>query len=503
MMQIARGSMRARIGLAAVLGALAALGLAPFGVWPLTLVALLFVPALLIAARTPWQATWTGWAFGTGYFAVGMVWIIEPFLVDVARYGWMAPFALVFLSAGLALFWAAAFGVASALGQSPTGKTLLLVCTWSLAELARAYVLTGLPWGALAQIWTDTPVILMLAWIGPQGVAVLTLMVVLPLGLMAQPTVPPLTRLVFVAPAVICAGLVVAADRARNTVTFTDATVRLIQPNAPQAEKWDPDLIPMFFQRQVDFTAAGPRPDLIVWPETAVPALLNYAEPAFEVITEAAAGTPVVLGIQRREAARLFNAMVYIDGSGSVAETYDKHHLVPFGEYFPFGDVAARFGLRGFAAQDGDGYSSGPGAQLMPMGALGNAVPLICYEAVFPQDVSAAPGRGDFLLQITNDAWFGDWSGPYQHLAQARMRAVEQGLPMIRVANTGVSAMIDPLGQITHSIPLGETGFVDAVLPAPLAKTLYALTGDFPVLMILLTALLGLTVLQRRHRSGN
>lgn len=503
MIPIARGSLRARIGLAAALGALAALGLAPFNAWPLTLAALICVPSLLIGARSPWQAIWTGWALGTGYFAVGMVWIIEPFLVDVARYGWMAPFALVFLSAGLALFWAVAFGAACALGRSPTSKTLLLICTWSLAEFARAYVLTGFPWAALAQIWTDTPVILLLAWVGPHGVAVLTLLAALPVGLVLQCNMTRLGRLVLFVPAVGLAGLIFAAGQSHQPVTLTTKTVRLIQPNARQDQKWNPDLIPMFFQRQVDFTAAGPRPDLIVWPETAVPTLLAHAEPAFDVITGAAAGTPVVLGIQRRDGARLFNSMVYIDGTGSVVETYDKHHLVPFGEYFPFGDLAARFGLRGFAAQDGDGYSSGAGAQLMPMGALGHAVPLICYEAVFPQDVSAAPGRGDFLLQITNDAWFGDWSGPYQHLAQARMRAVEQGLPMIRVANTGVSAMIDPLGQITDSIPLGEAGFIDAILPAPLPKTIYARNGDVPILFILFGVLLGLIGFSRRHGRGN
>lgn len=502
MRAVARRPLRARLGIAAVLGAAMALGLAPFDLWPVTLLSLLLVPTLLTAAQSPWHAALTGWALGLGYFAIGMMWIVEPFLVDAGRYGWMAPFALLFLSGGLALFWGAAFAAANALGRSDMGKTLLLVCTWSLAEFARAYVLTGFPWSALAQIWTETDVILLLAWIGPHGVAALTTLAVLPVGLILSNTMKPLRRVLILCPAVLLMCLTYLADLTRHDVVSTGATVRLVQPNAPQDQKWNPDMIPVFFDRQVDYTRAGPRPDLIVWPETSVPNLLHNAGPALDIIVQAAGGVPVVLGIQRVDGARFFNSMIYVDENGTVAAPYDKHHLVPFGEYFPLGDIASRFGLRGFAAQDGDGYSAGPGAQLMPMGSLGNAVPLICYEAVFPQDVLSVPGRGDFLLQITNDAWFGEWSGPYQHLAQARMRAVEQGLPMIRVANTGVSAMIDPLGGITASIPLGQAGFVDADLPTPLTATVYARFGDLPVFLIAVLSMLGLSGMQRRRKIG-
>ena len=162
---------------------------------------------------------------------------------------------------------------------------------------------------------------------------------------------------------------------------------------------------------------------------------------------------------------------------------------MPFGEYIPFGDVAARFGLHGFAAQAGQGFSSGPGPELIDLGPLGTALPLICYEAVFPQHARNGT-RPDMLIQITNDAWFGERSGPYQHLAQARMRAIEQGLPMIRAANTGISAIIDPYGRMVASIGLGEAGYADAALPAPLSPTLYASTGDWPAAVLLFSALL-------------
>jgi apolipoprotein N-acyltransferase len=223
----------------------------------------------------------------------------------------------------------------------------------------------------------------------------------------------------------------------------------------------------------------------VIWPESAIPWALSHAGMVLEEIADAGGTATVVLGARRVTDARFFNTMVALGPDGSVAQTYDKHHLVPFGEYVPFGDTLADFGVRGLAARDGDGYSAGPGAALMDFGALGQALPLICYEAVFAHDVGAAPQRPDFLIQITNDAWFGKAAGPRQHLAQARMRAIEQGLPLARSANTGISAMIDPFGRVVQALPLNTAGFVDAALPAPLAPTLYSRGGDGPVAVLL------------------
>ncbi len=490
----------ARLGLAALLGAIAAAGLAPLGLWPLTLASLAALPALALAAETGRRAALTGWAFGTGYFAHAMLWIVEPFLVEPERHGWMAPFALVFMAAGLALFWGAAFWAAQVLCRRPVHRVAALIVTLSLTEFARAYLLTGFPWGALAQVWVDTPALALLPWIGPQGLALATLLAAFPVGLAMTGALRWPLALV---PGLALAGAVLAAAAARPEPETTGATVRLVQPDIPQDQKWDPAMMPVFFDRQIGFTAAAPRPDLIVWPETAVPDLLNHAEPVLAAIAEAAQGVPVVLGIQRLEGARFFNSLIHLDAAGQVAGLYDKHHLVPFGEYIPLGDLAARFGLRGFAAQQGDGFSAGPGPRLLDLGPLGWALPLICYEAVFPQDVVRAPGRGDLLLQITNDAWFGTRAGPYQHLAQARMRAAEQGLPMVRAANTGISAMIDPLGRVVASLPLGQAGYLDAALPAPLPPTLYARSGDLPVLLLLIAAAVALWVAGRRQAALN
>jgi apolipoprotein N-acyltransferase len=476
---VQRGPLIVRLLPLMVLGALAGLGQAPFDLWPVTMLAL--GAAMVLLARTDhWRlAAWQGWAFGTGYFALSLVWIVQPFLVDPLSHGWMAPFAIVFMAGGLALFWALGFAVAQIVGRGP----LALAGALTLAEIIRSYIFTGFPWALSGHVLTDTPLAQMAIWGGAHGLGLLVM-----LGAMA---VAGLWHRQFVQ-VLLGVGLLAGAwvwgsARLEVTAQATDgAVLRLIQPNAPQHQKWDPAYTPIFFQRQMEFTAAPSekRPDLIVWPETALPLALEDADFVFQRIAEVAK-TPVLLGIQRFDGPRMLNSAVLLGPDGSPAQIYDKHHLVPFGEYLPFGELLSDYGLRGFAARDGNGFAPGPGPRLMDLGAqIGQALPLICYEAVFPNDINAAPSRPALLLQITNDAWFGTFSGPYQHLAQARLRAIEQGLPLARAANTGVSAMIDPLGRITAQIPLGQAGFVDAVLPKPGRVTLYHQIGDWGVLVL-------------------
>jgi apolipoprotein N-acyltransferase len=459
---------------------------------------------LLQARAAPWHAALTGWAFGTGYFAHALQWIVSPFMVDVARHGWMAPFALLFLAAGLALFWGLAFWAARRI--SPTG-VWPLVLTLPAVEMLRAYIFTGFPWALPAQAVVGQAAGQWLAWIGPYGVTLVLVALAVFVGHRRQ--VGLLRNL---AESGVALGLLIwflwPVDR--PDAPLTDHTIRLIQPNAAQRDKWDPDQIPVFFERQLQFTAAPPTPgtaapDLVLWSETAIPWSLDRAGSALTQIARAGGGAMVALGVQRREDPRFFNSMVVLGDSGTVVQAYDKHHLVPFGEYMPMGDLLARFGIYGLAAQAGNGYSAGPGPKLLDFGALGKALPLICYEAVFPQDVNAAPVRPDFLIQLTNDAWFGKAAGPRQHLAQARMRAIEQGLPLARSANTGISAMIDPYGRVLASLPLNAAGYVDAVLPAPLPPTLYSRTGDLPLalLLILGCAAAKASVRRRQHRFSD
>jgi len=490
-----------RFWLAVVSGALAAFGQAPFSLQVIAVLGLAGGFVLGASADSLRRALWLGWAFGTGYFAVALNWIVEPFLVDIARHGWMAPFALILLSGGLALFWGAAFGLAHRLGPTPARFALAWVLALSLAELARGYVLTGFPWALIGHIWIDSAAVQLAAFIGPNGLTLLTLALVAGVATLLMQT--RRTAWVLAAPLPFLAlgalgqsMVPLAQDDARGPI------VRLIQPNAPQDQKWDPEHVQTFYRRQLAFTgeAASTPPDLIVWPESAIPWRLNQASEALAQMAKAANGAPVIVGLQRRDGLLAFNALAVIDSDGTATHVYDKHHLVPFGEYIPFGDFAKRFGIRSFAAQDGFGFTPGPGPQVLDLGPLGTALPLICYEAIFPQNITGAAARPDYLLHLTNDAWFGEVSGPYQHLAQARLRAVEQGLPMVRVANTGISAVIDPWGRITASIPLGEAGWIDQALPAARAPTLYSRTGDLPVTALIALGLLVLLTLAMRNR---
>ncbi|WP_092499647.1 apolipoprotein N-acyltransferase [Meinhardsimonia xiamenensis] len=504
---------RGRMALAALAGALAAAGQAPLGLAWATLVALAALCALQLGARGPREAAWLGWAGGTGHFAAALFWIVEPFLVDAARHGWMAPFALVGLAGGLALFWAGACWLAAWLRPgSGAAPALAWAAALAGAEAVRSYVLTGFPWALIGHVWVGWPAMQLSAWVGPLGLTALTVVTAALAAALA------FSRRWSLLPGLgACAALLfvpgLAAERsaegagAQAVLPAASAQarplVRLVQPNAAQHLKWDPEHALRFWQRQIDFTAApaegGRRPDLVVWPETAVPWLLERAGAALERIAEAADGVPVVFGIQRTEGGRAYNSLALLDADGSLAAVYDKHHLVPFGEYLPFPGLMARLGLSAFTAQAGYGYTPGPGPVLLAIGGdLGQALPLICYEAIFPHEVLAAPGRADFILQITNDAWFGTLAGPQQHLAQARLRAVETGLPVVRVANTGISAVIDTRGQVIGSLPLGEAGYLDLALPPPERPTIYARAGDAPVILLLTVGLAALAATGRR-----
>jgi apolipoprotein N-acyltransferase len=484
--------------LAALGGAGAAFGQQPYDLPLLLILGMIGAVWLFQGRASPRQAGVLGWAFGFGYFVHALEWLVSPFLVDAARHGWMAPFALVFMAAGMALFWGLAFWGARKLSR---GTPWALIPCWAAAELIRAYIFTGFPWASPAQatvgVWGGQ----LLSLIGPHGVNAVLIAVAV-LAASAFSIRPPLPWRVLREAVVLAVLIALLVPVQRADAPLTEHTLRLIQPNAPQKDKWDPDKIPVFFQRQLRFTAtqpAGAAPDLVIWSETAIPWSLQYAGTALEEIARAGGDAPVSLGVQRSDGLRYFNSMITLDQSGAVTQAYDKHHLVPFGEYVPFGDLLARFGIYGLAAQEGHGYTSGPGAKLLDFGALGRALPLICYEAVFAHDVNAAPERPDFLIQITNDAWFGRGAGPRQHLAQARMRAIEQGLPLARAANTGISAMIDPYGRVIAALALNTAGFIDVALPAPRAATLYSRTGDLPFAGLLIVAF-GAVMLRRRAK---
>ncbi|MBI1415980.1 MAG: apolipoprotein N-acyltransferase [Limimaricola sp.] len=480
-----------RLGGLVALGALAGLGQAPWALWPLTLAALTVAFFLHARATRPRAAFGMGWALGLGYFLLTLHWIMQPFQVDAARDGWMAPYALALMAGGLALFW----GVGWALAQRwrPAGA-LALVAAWTLAEVARSVLFTGFPWALIGHVWIGTPLAQLAAFVGPHGLTLLTLLGAAALAQAGR-------RSFVLAALPVVAGAVAWPLLDPGPAPAPDATlplVRMVQPNAPQDQKWNPDMADVFYNRLLDATAASPAPDLVVWPETALPYLLEYATPAFETISDLSRGAPVVLGINRREGSRYYNALVVLGRGAQVLAIHDKAHLAPFGEYIPFGDWFARFGIHGLAASEGGGFSAGRVGDVLDIPGIGPALALICYEGIFAEEVGAYTRRPRLMVLITNDAWFGTDAGPQQHLAQERLRAIEQGLPMVRVANTGISAMIDAKGRITASLPLGAEGGLDARLPPALPPTLYARWGDWTALVMLI--LVSLAALFARPR---
>lgn len=479
---------RPQAGLAFGLGAVMAAGQAPLGFWWMTLAGLAGLASLVARAQAPVPAAWLGLFAGAGHFALALSWLVEPFLIDPVRHGWMAPFAVVLMAFGLGLFWAAAAALAARV--APPRRALAFALTLTLAELARGYVLTGFPWAQIGHVWIGTPVAQLAALLGATGLTLVTaLAAALPVAFRGRGLAAAVVLLAAVA--------FYGAQRLAQPLPPDRGTLlRLAQPNAEQTLKWDPEMARVYFDRLLGFTAAPgtPRPDLVIWPETSVPYLMERNPEVADYVARAAQGATTILGVQREDGLRYFNSLVVLAPEGRIVATYDKHHLVPFGEYIPAGDLAfATLGLAAFAAQQGYGYSAGPGPATLDLGLdLGRVLPLICYEAVFPQDLLRAPGRADWILQITNDAWFGTLTGPYQHFAQARLRAIEQGLPMIRVANTGISGVIDARGGVRATIPLGQAAFLDAPLPGALPPTPFARWGEGPALILLALLAAGL-----------
>lgn len=458
-------------------GALGSLAQAPTSLAPFMLLMSIGAFALFDRTARPGQAFALGWVLGLAYFGLSLRWIVEPFQVDAAAHGWMAPFALVLLAAGLALIWGAGFGLA----RRVSGQIWPLVFFWSAAELVRAYAFTGFPWANPAQGLLESAAGQGLSLMGPHG---------LTMGLFAlAAAVAALRRPMRMAGSAFVLAALLLLPEERPAAAVSEHVVRLVQPNTPQDEKWDPEKAPLFVDRQLSMTAASGTPDLVVWSEMAIPYRMSVAAPVFEAAAEAARGAPVLMGAMRDDASgAFFNAALVVDAEGQIAQHYDKHHLVPFGEYMPLPGLFRSLGIQALAERTETGYTPGAGPALVDLPGIGPALPLICYEAVFPQDLRGT-ARPRVLVNITNDAWFGQTLGPQQHLALARMRAIEQGLPMIRVAGAGISAMIDPYGRVTASLALNEMGYLDAVLPEALPATLYARTGDMPYAFL---ALLGL-----------
>lgn len=457
-------------GLDALAGASIALSQAPLLAWYFAFPGLIWALWRMMRPTSFAAGWWAGWFVGAGYFGTYLNWIVSPFFIDPWVYGWMAPFAFLLMAFGLGLFWAGAATIAHMFPNRALGLASLLAAM----ELLRGHIFTGFPWAQVGHLWLGSWAEQNAALVGATGLTVLTFLAA---------ALPLLHRLwgglasgLVVIVLFVSGGLQASAPE----MPVRDITLRLVQPNAEQHLKWDPDQARTLFQRQLQFTAEGTPADLTIWPETAVPYLLEYSPEVAGMITSASGGNPVALGIQRVEGNRGWNSLRVLQGDGEIRATYDKFHLVPFGEYMPLGDLLHDWlGIGAFAAQVGNGYSAGQGPVVLDLGPkLGKVLPLICYEAVFP-GIPRQVERPDWVLQITNDAWFGTLTGPFQHLQQSRLRAIEMGLPLVRVANTGVTATIDARGRVIAPLPFGAAGYRDVPsLSFGLPATPYARYGD-------------------------
>ncbi|MGA3401030.1 MAG: apolipoprotein N-acyltransferase [Acetobacteraceae bacterium] len=464
-----------RADLAALgLGAFAALALPPLYVLPVLLVSLTGLLAQIDAAPGPAVAARRGWWFGFGLHLVGLYWITEAILIEAARFWWFVPIAVPALAAALAAFIAAA-AWAARFARAGWPRVLALAGAWVLADIARQFIGTGFPWNLLGSVW-EFP--------GPLGDVFIQ-----PAALVSVHGLTLLTALLALTPALSwrwrgAGAALLVAWAAFGIIRLQQPlppppslNVVLVQGNVAEGQKWDRALINGIFERYLRLTRegmarSGSGPAVVVWPETASPFLLQQDAAARQYIAEATQGAPALIGALRFDRdSRLRNSLFALTGSGSIAAVYDKWHLVPFGEYQP-----AWFPAR-IQIVPGGGLSPGPGPRTLHIPGLPPVGPLICYEAIFPGQVVDSADRPAWMVNITNDAWFGDSSGPRQHLAAARMRAVEEGLPLLRAANTGITAAFDSRGHELARLERATAGSLVVPLPAALPATPFALWG--------------------------
>jgi apolipoprotein N-acyltransferase len=504
-----------RYGLGFVLGVLLAGALPPVDLTPLIFVAFPGLLWLDEGSAGPWASARLGYVFGLGFFVAGLYWIAAALFVDIARFWWALPFAVLGLPALMAIYPAAALGVTS-LGtlslRLPAGARIcLFAVAWSAAEWARGHFLTGLPWNLVGYVWSggfpgSLAVLQSVAWVGIYGLGFVTVLAAALAGLMGISSLRPMASARRAAPALGAALLILvpaASGALRLQLVPTGSTgtwLRLVQPSIPETMKWDPAAAEANFHRLIELSGGPAEHPLaaVLWPEAAATFLLERDDPHRAAIAAVAPkGGYVITGALRADPppgppTRIWNSIEAIDGEGAIRAHYDKAHLVPFGEYVPMGDVLP---VKKITPGSID-LSAGPGPQTIALPGLPAFSPIICYEAIFPGAVVDDKARPAWILNVTNDAWYGRSSGPYQHFAIARTRAIEEGLPLVRVANNGISGVIDPAGRVVARTGLDSVGHADVPLPETAAPTLYAAAGDWLFAALLL---LGLVPILRRQ----
>ncbi len=521
---LAWGWRRALIAFAA--GAASVLALAPFNAWPVLF--LTFPVAVFLIdgagggrARGIPAAALSGWWFGFGYFLAGLYWIGYAFLVDAPTFGWLMPIAVAGLPAGLALSFAAGFALARAMWRSDSRRILSLAAALTITEWLRGHILTGFPWNAIGYaLTTPTALAQTGAWLGLWGLTFIAVAVFAsPATLFDDRSIvrrrwlPLMLAIV----ALITMGGYGALRLQRAPTRFVgDVRLRIMQPNLPQDVKFNYAAKNEVMRKYLSLSdrASGPQAtgvrdvSLLIWPESAFPFFLTREPDALaQIASLLPRGALLITGGVRPPDAippgvpitRAYNSIYVIDSNGIIQSAYDKLHLVPFGEYLPFQSTLESWGLSQLTKMRG-GFIAGTLRRPISLPNAPKVLPLICYEVIFPGEITRGEERPGWIVNVTNDGWFGISTGPFQHLQQARLRAIEEGLPIVRAANTGISAVIDPLGRVVTSLGLGVEGVLDSRLPVAASSTFYSRYGDVPIGA--LTMLSIVAVLTRRRTQS-
>ncbi len=496
---------------AVIAGAVAALAMPPLGILPALGLAFPVAVWLIDGAvegpgrfspRTLFSAFKAGWAFGFGYFLAGLWWIGAAFTVETDEFLFLMPFGVLGLPAGLGLVHGLGFLLARMAWSGGGRRVFAFAAAMGLVEWLRGWAFTGFPWNSFGQAFGAFDATAQIASvIGLNGMTFLALMIFAafaPLG--ARDRFWPRWRLPAAALAALAALIAFGQWRLQTTaVAMTpDVKLRIMQPNISQREKHRLSGQEVL-ARYLALSDRGASPDSaglkdathLIWPESPFPFLLSREPQALSQIAAALRPSAMlVTGAIRAEDAGekplYFNAIHVVGPDGVIADSYDKAHLVPFGEYLPLRWVFDALRIRQFVEVPG-GFEAGAQRRPLAVRGLPPVWPLICYEAIFPAEAAQGVRRAGLMINVTNDAWFGITPGPHQHLAQARMRSIEQGLPLVRAANTGVSAVVDPLGRITARLPLGIEGVLDSALPQALPPTIHARFGDLPTFLLFFT----------------
>lgn len=503
-------------------GAVGALAMPPFGAFPVLAVSMSVAVWLLdgtavgsarLSGPTLRAAAAVGWWFGFGYFIASLWWLGAAFLVEPDEFAWALPLGVLGLPAGLALFPALGFAAARLLWSHGPARILALAVGLGASEWLRGHVLTGFPWNSFGMALAQNLVLMQTgSLVGLYG---LTLLAVALAAAPATLATGATARGRF-GPSMLALG-VLGAMTAYGALRLSGAEpalvagvkLRIMQPNLPQDAKFRPENRAEIMQRYLTISDRATSPEHsgvadvthLVWPESAFPFVLARDQGALGQIADLLPkGASLITGAVRMADAlpgesgpQFFNAIQVVGDDGVILDSSDKVHLVPFGEYLPFGRALSALGLRQFVHVPG-GFEAGTRAKLIAVPGLPPVAPLVCYEAIFPGEVVPPGERPGLMLNVTNDAWFGDTPGPWQHFAQARLRAVEEGLPLVRAANSGVSAVVDPYGRVLGQLGVGVDGVLDSGLPAAIAPPAFARWGSWAafLLFILMAGVAGL-----------